>query len=264
MPELPDVETYKRYLDATARGKQVRQVHVADSQVLVDSNERQLNRELKRRKIGETRRRGKYLLVKVGAQRWLAVHFGMTGDLAYYKDNSDGPDHAQVVFDLSNDYHLAYAAPRKLGNIRLVPDLDDFIEQQQLGPDALDEVDAERFAKLLNYRRGAIKSALMDQSLLAGIGNVYSDEILYRARLHPATKVKALTENDLKKLWGTVSSVLEKAIEKKAQPQDLPDSWLLRRREDGARCGICDGKIVKRKFSGRGAYLCEKHQKEKT
>lgn len=263
MPELPDIETFRRYLDATARRKQIRRVRVEDKQVLQGVSEKRLNNRLKSRRMTQTRRHGKHLLVKVGTDRWLVVHFGMTGYLAYYRDPDHEPDHAHVIFDLANDYHLAYVAPRKLGDIQLTDNPDKFIEREDLGPDALDGLDAEGFVDVLQGRRGTIKSAVMNQSLIAGIGNVYSDEIFYRARLHPATQVGSLTEKDLVKLWRRVRSVLKKAIEKQAQPDRLPDSWLIHRREEGASCGICDGKIIKTKFSGRGAYLCDTHQERK-
>ncbi len=263
MPELPDVETYRQFLDATARRKQIRRVRVADSQVVDDTSQRGLTNRLKNRRINQTRRHGKHLLVKFGADRWLAVHFGMTGDLAYYKDEDNAPDYAQAIFDLSNDYHLAYISQRKLGKIQPIDNPDEFIEQEDLGPDALAGLDGAEFVDLLAGRQGTIKSTLMNQSLIAGIGNVYSDEILYRARVHPATTVKSMENRDLKKLWRRLQSVLTKTIEKQAQPNQLPASWLVRRREEGASCGICDGTIIKRKFSGRGAYLCDTHQKRK-
>ncbi len=226
-------------------------------------SERRLNSSLSGKRMSQTRRHGKHLLVKVGADQWLAVHFGMTGYLEYFRNSDGQPDHAHVVFDLSNGYHLAYVAPRKLGNIQLIRDPDKFIEQEDLGPDALDGLDAEGFVDALQGRRGTTKSALMNQRLIAGVGNVYSDEILYRARLHPATEVGSLTAKDLVKLWRRVRSVLKKAIEKQARPDKLPNSWLIHRREDGASCGICEGKIIKTKFSGRGAYLCDTHQERK-
>lgn len=263
MPELPDVETFRRYLDSTARRKQIRRVRVGDKKVLEGVSEKRLNDRLKRRRIDETRRHGKHLMVKAGSDQWMAVHFGMTGFLAYFRNNEDTPRHAHVIFDLANDYHLAYVASRKLGDIQLIRSPEKFIEREKLGPDALDDLDAGAFAEILKGRRGTIKSALMNQSIIAGIGNVYSDEIFYRAYLHPATEVKALSDEDLAKLWRRVRSVLSKAVEKQAQPDRLPRSWLVRRREEGTECGICDGTIVKRKFSGRGAYLCDKHQEKK-
>lgn len=262
MPELPDVETFRRYLNSTARKKQIRGVRVADRQVLEGVSEKRLSESLKRRRMNQTRRHGKHLLVRVGSDQWLDVHFGMTGHFAYYKNSDDEPEHAQVLFDFANDYHLAYVAPRKLGRIRLISGPDEFIEREGLGPDALDQVDAGAFVDRLGGRQGTIKSALMNQSIIAGIGNVYSDEILYRARLHPTTQVADLSESELVKLWRRVRSVLKRAIEKQAQPNRLPTSWLIGRREEGASCGICDGKITRMKIAGRGAYLCNKHQEK--
>ncbi len=263
MPELPDVKTYRRYVDSTARRKQISRVQVEDTRLLKGTSQRSLTRRLTGKRINYTRRHGKHMLVKIGADQWLAVHFGMTGDLDYYKHKEDAPAYAQIVFDLSNGYHLAYISRRKLGKIQLIDDPDTFIEQEKLGPDALAGLNAGEFVELLADRRGTIKSTLMNQRVLAGIGNVYSDEILYRAHVHPARETNSMDTRDLKKLWRRVQSVLTKTIEKQAQPDNLPASWLVRRREEGAACGICDGTITKRTFSGRGAYLCDSHQQRK-
>ncbi len=261
MPELPDVEVYRRYLNSTALHKQVRDVDTHSTRVLKGIGSRALTSLVSRTRINETTRHGKHLLVRFGRSNWLAVHFGMTGYLAYYKDESDEPEHAQVVFELGNGYHLAYVAARKLGHLQPIDGPDSFCEHEKLGPDALDEIsDAGELADILSDKKGAIKTALMDQHTIAGIGNVYSDEVLYRAHIHPASDVSALDRARVKKVFRAMRSVLNKVIEKQAQPDKLPRSYLLRHREEGAECPICGGTIVRRKFSGRGAYLCEDHQ----
>jgi formamidopyrimidine-DNA glycosylase len=265
MPELPDVEIYRQYLNSTALHKQVRNVETHSAQVLDGIGSRKLRSLVKDSRVNETMRHGKHLFIRFGKSDWLAVHFGMTGYLAYYKDTDDQPEHAQVVFDLANNYHLAYVAPRKLGHLKPTDDPRTFRNREELGPDALRDISsADELARIMKGKRGGIKSALMDQETLAGIGNVYSDEILFRARIHPSTPVTALSKTHYKTLFTAMQTVLKKAIDKQAEPDRMPKSYLLPHREEGAECPVCGGTIVRRKFSGRGAYLCEDHQEKLT
>jgi formamidopyrimidine-DNA glycosylase len=157
----------------------------------------------------------------------------------------------------SNGYHLAYDAQRKLGEIALIRDKAAYLAQKEIGMDALSpDCDDAALRDALRGRRGMIKSALMNQKLVAGIGNIYADEILFQAHIHPKTPVNALDEPKLHTLFQTMKDVLQTAIEHQADPARFPDSFLIPHREQDARCPQCSGHIDALKVSGRTSYYC--------
>jgi formamidopyrimidine-DNA glycosylase len=263
MPELPDVEVFRRYLDSTALHKRIDSVSIKDDDVLEDISANRLRRDCRGRKLSRSRRHGKLLFVQLDKDPWLRLHFGMTGFLSYYRDSDGRPEYTRALFKLKNGYELAYVAKRKLGDVSLVDDVDDYIAEEKLGPDPLeDDLSASDFYELIDSKRGTVKSLLMNQSALAGIGNVYSDEILFQAELHPDTLVAALGRKERSKLWKTTTRVLKKAIDYQVDVSKFPRTYLLPNREDGASCPRCKGKIKRVKISGRSAYICNKHQRK--
>lgn len=265
MPELPDVENYRRYLDAKALHKKIDHVEVGNTKILRGVSRKKLASALEGRKLEKSRRHGKQLFARLDNGEWLTLHFGMTGYLAYFEDMDDEPRHDRLRVDFSNRHHLAFANQRMFGGAGLTPDPDRFIERKKLGPDALD-IDRKAFRELLNGRGGQIKSALMDQQLIAGIGNVYSDEILFHARLHPKTAAGKLQAKQVDSLYRAMRRVLETAIDRGAGTEEVtrrvPKSWLLPHRKDGARCPRCAGKVATMKAAGRTAYYCPSCQKQ--
>jgi len=261
MPELPDVENYKRYLNRTALHRRIAGVQLGDRRVLGGVSEQRLARAVKGRKIERSRRHGKHLFAALDRGPWLTLHFGMTGRLIRFKQPKDDPRFDRVRFDLDHGYHLAFVDQRILGRVGLTTDPDTHIADADLGPDALVLArDPDAFVARFEGRRGRVKAALMDQRLLAGIGNIYSDEILFQARLHPKAPVERLERKSLKKLCRTTRSVLETAIDCGAGSDDfvdcLPATWLLPRRSRGADCPMCGGKIRAIKAAGRTSYYC--------
>lgn len=193
MPELPDVEIFNRYIDSTALHKRITDVTVKDDYVLKNISSDSLKNCLHGQAINSTRRHGKYLFLKLSSSHTLLFHFGMTGFPKYFKNEEEYPDHARLLLAFENGYFLAYDSQRKLGEIRIIEDDRTFIDDLEMGPDALDkDLDLKAFLKLFEGRRGMIKPALMDQEVIAGIGNVYSDEILFQAGIHPKSKVANL------------------------------------------------------------------------
>ena len=224
MPELPDVEILKQYWDATSLHKEVKDVRVNDSLILEDMDEEGMKDALLENEFDSTRRHGKHLFVEIDSSRWLGVHFGMTGNLKAFKGEDNPPEYTQVLFDFVDGYHLAYVMPRKLGKMRLIDDPDSFIDEKGMGPDVLSEgFDFQTFCQVLSNRRGMIKSTLMNQEVMAGIGNVYSDEILYQARVHPKEKVNDLDEKRLQRIFEDMKNVLQVAIDHRAKPDQFPD-----------------------------------------
>ena len=255
MPELPELEVFKQYVDSTSLHQNIETIEVKNGKVLGCVSASELKRGLEGRKFESTRRHGKNLFVELGDGPWLLLHFGMTGSLKYYEDADEEPTHARVLISFGNGYHLAFDDQRLFGKVDLIEDPDDYVEEQQLGPDPLD-LDFPSFRERLEGRRGEIKATLMNQRVFAGIGNIYSDEILFQVRLHPRTNVGRLDGGALHDLHEQTGRVLRVGIERGTNPGALPESFLLPHRQEGAECPRNNGKIHKTKAAGRTAYYC--------
>ncbi len=261
MPELPDVENFRRFFDRTVLGRKIKDVNVSQTRLLKGLSPNQLKKTLGGKKFIRTERIGKYLLASLGKDEWLAFHFGMTGSFSF-ESKVDGQknDYERVGFYFQDGSHLGYLNKRMLGQIFLAGPPDEFRSKKELGPDAL-ELDYSLFRELLGRKSGSIKSMLMDQRVISGIGNVYSDEILFQSGLHPNHRVEDLDEKQKRKLYAKMRSVLEIAIKKQADPGSLPENWLLRHRKKNQGCPGCAGKVHKISVGGRSGYYCEKCQK---
>jgi formamidopyrimidine-DNA glycosylase len=260
MPELPEVENFKRYLNATSLHQRITSVEVRDAYVLKRVSARELARRLKGRRFESSCRHGKHLFVRAYGDLWLRLHFGMTGSLRYFKQEEQAPSHTRVLFMFEKHYCLAFEDQRKFGEIGLTEDVDQFLKKRRLGPDALD-VDLAKFQNILARHRGAVKSILLNQKLIAGIGNIYADEILFRARMHPATQTSALSNKEVAELSRATRYVLRKAIEAKADVDHMPKSWLLPHRGKGGKCPRCCRELKSSTIGGRTAWFCAHCQK---
>lgn len=260
MPELPDVETFKRYLDATALRQTIGHAHVGAPKLLENTTPQGLGRALDHHRFQATRRHGKWLLVRLDTGHWLVLHFGMSGRLQYYKGRGAAPRYTRLLIDFTNSSHLAYIAPRKLGRIGLSQGPEEFVASHELGPDAM-TLGARDLEALAKRRRGNVKGWLMDQSVMAGIGNIYGDEILFEARIHPRKKTAKLTRSETKRLHSKMQYVLQLATSAQADPARMSNSWLIRHREEGERCPRCGGKVAHASVSGRTAWYCPRCQR---
>ncbi len=261
MPELPDVEVFRRYLNSTALHQTIEDAEVLDAAVLENISADAFCRGIGSSAMEETRRHGKYCNVRLDSGKWLVMHFGMTGFIRYYKDEKKQPPHARVLFHLQNGYTLAYDSQRKLGGLTLVQDVESFIEAGGLGPDAL-ELDKKGFINALTSSDSMIKSALMRQENMAGIGNIYSDEILYQSGVHPRARVRDLNGEALDALYRNMRRVLETAVDKQADPDKLPQDFLIPRRHDNGRCPKCGQAVEKIKVAGRTGWYCPECQQK--
>ena len=260
MPELPEVETFKRYVDSTSLHQRIANVEVCDAYVLKRVSAHALARRLKGRRFENTRRHGKHLFVRAGNELWLRLHFGMTGSPDYLNQHQETPKTARVLFRFANNRRLAFDDQRKFGEIELIEDVDEFLQTRGLGPDAL-KMSLSQFKAIVGKHRGALKAILLNQQLIAGIGNLYADEILFRARIHPATESARLSDNDLKRLFSATRHVLEKAIALKTDFNRLPKSWLLTRRGKRGRCPRCGRSLKSAIIGGRTSWFCAHCQK---
>jgi formamidopyrimidine-DNA glycosylase len=266
MPELPDVEIFRSYFDSTSLHQEIVDIEfdTAAERILEDITVDQLKDELVGHQCEETRRHGKYFFARLDNQKWLMLHFGMTGYFQYYKNEDEKPSHSRLILDFANDYHLAFSNTRKLGKVKMMDDDESYISEKGLGPDVLsDDFDFEKFTEVLAGRRGMIKSALMNQDIMAGIGNIYSDEILFQAKIHPKTSVNALSEKDLKQIFEATQAVMKTAIEKNVDTSQFPDSYIIPHREEGESCPRCDGEVKNIKVSGRSGYYCPSCQEKR-
>ncbi|QUH03769.1 Fpg/Nei family DNA glycosylase [Saccharopolyspora erythraea] len=252
MPELPDVEGFRR-VAAEAGRQRVRDVEVFDPQVVRGPVE-----QVRGRYLGEARRHGKWLVLPTSSRDgddppWLLVHFGMTGMLLRCPPGEDVHAHDRVVLHLTRDV-LRYRDMRKLKGMRVVrrSEVDGFLGE--LGPDAA-AVPLRDFRACVGRGRRTLKSALMDQSTVAGLGNLCVDEILWRARLDPKTPTTELDGDRWRSLHRTMRSVLRQA-ERAGRVPDRP-SWLTGHRDDpGERCPRCSGTLRRGQVAGRTTVWC--------
>ena len=259
MPELPEVEIFKRYLDRTSLRQRIVRVDVQRPYVLKGISASELTRQLKGRRFESSRRHGKHLFVRAGRDVWLRLHFGMTGSLEYLNADQQTPPYARVLFRFVKNRRLAFDDPRQFGEIGLLNDVDAYLTARTIGPDAL-KVSFSRFKKVLT-RRGAVKAVLLNQKLISGIGNLYADEILFRARIHPATQTSAFKQKAIAKLFRATRDILKKAIEAKANADRMPNSWVLPHRGRGGKCPRCRRQLKSATIGGRTAWFCAHCQK---
>ena len=260
MPELPEVETFKRYLESTSLRQRITAVEVRDAYVLKGISGRSLASRLKGQRFENTQRHGKHLFVRAGSGLWLRLHFGMTGSLEYLKHDEPASKTARVIFHLANHSRLVFDDQRKFGEIELVEDVDKFLQTRGLGPDAL-RISLSQFRAIVDGHRGAVKAILLNQELIAGIGNLYADEILFRTRMHPATDAARSNDKDLIRLFRATKDVLEKAIALKTDYNRLPKSWLLPHRGKAGRCPRCGHPLKSATIGGRTSWFCAHCQK---
>ena len=263
MPELPDVEGFRRLLAATAAGQRIRGVTVPAREIVRNTSPQALGRALAGGRIGQPRRHGKWLCAPA-AGRVLLLHFGMDGGLAWVPA-ADVPGSPPGRYDRlvlrCERGELRYRSRRKLGGAWLVPGAAEAAEVTgPLGPDALG-LDLAGLTACLARRRGAVKPALMDQSVIAGLGNLTVDEILWRARIHPLTPVRALGKADVRRLHERMGEVLADSVKVGRVPGD--EGWLTGARDRRpAVCPRCGTGLARSRVAGRGTVWCPRCQRQ--
>jgi formamidopyrimidine-DNA glycosylase len=263
MPELPEVETYARYFARHALGQRIVRTEVRDERILGEIRKEAFARKLKGRSFTDVRRHGKHLFAETDAGAlWLHLHFGMSGDLSYYKEGEAEPRFARIVFHFEGGAHLAFEDMRLFGLADLVSSPEGFIADRALGPDPLDaSFTYRRFRELLARRRGAIKSLLMSQEVIAGLGNLWVDETLYLASIHPRSAVDDLSEKEKRAMYDAMRKLLRDIVARRERGKEPPPNALYHHREVGDRCPRCGGTIQRSVVFGRTTYFCAKHQR---
>jgi len=256
MPELPDIEADAEALRQHALDRTIARIALNDPERLRGSNPGDLEAALTGYAIDAVERHGKVLFLKLSCGWKLVVHFGMTGHLTPLDDGSREPAHCRLHVVFEDGGGLAFTDLRRLGWVELTDDPAHYLRSQDIGPDVL-ALDAETFARRVGGKRGQLKTALTDQSVVAGLGNVWADEVLFQAGLRPDAKAHALKPEVLRTLHAAIRRVLPAAVAQGADPQRLPASFLTPQRgRDAPTCPACGSALETPKVAGRTAYLC--------
>jgi formamidopyrimidine-DNA glycosylase len=279
MPELPEVETLRRDLEKEVVGKRIKQVDVSGMRsIRRHPNKKHFAGKLEGRKITGIDRRGKYLLVKLDDGDILVVHLGMSGQLLRSKGAvKEKPDkHTHVVITFTQAGRLRFVDPRTFGELFVTTPEDLPGEVPELGHLGFDPIDQMMswtdFAGMLQDRKGKLKVLLMDQKFVAGIGNIYSDEILFAAGLRYDRSSDSLSTQEIRRLYRAMVETLQDAIKHRGssladeQYRDLfgevGEFQSLHKVYDreGEACRRCRSTIVRVKANGRSSFLCPQCQ----
>jgi formamidopyrimidine-DNA glycosylase len=263
MPELPEVETFRRFFDSKILGKQIKKVIVTDEKILENLTEKELKTIVEGHKFLKTDRWGKFMFAKLSNEKIIIFHFGMTGDFNFieeYRGKSDLGPHDRVVFHLKNGDALTYVSQRKFGFVSTTKNIKSYMEDKKFGPDAL-KITKEEFYERMYKRKRTIKSALLEQSIVSGIGNLYADETLFQMKIHPKARVNSLNESQLKSMLEKVQQILKLAIENEAFYGRFPKKFFINDREKDGACPRCDTTLKSIKIAGRTSYFCPSCQK---
>jgi len=283
MPELPEVETVARQIDPEIAGRTIEQLEVLDPRWSRPVSPQELGEEVAGSRINGLGRRGKYLLLGLDRDRTLVMHLRMTGNLVLVEDErkldpSEGmrlyegertasERHLRARFLLDDGRELWFTDPRRFGEAFLIAD--DGLDQRfaKLGVEPLsDEFTPELLGEQAEGRTAPLKSFLLDQSRLAGVGNIYADEALYRARLHPLSPAGSMRPEHHAALRDGVVAALEAGLDHggasiddyrdgRGERGEMQDEFLVHTRE-GEPCPSCEGPISRIVVGGRSTYYC--------
>jgi formamidopyrimidine-DNA glycosylase len=267
MPELPEVETVRRQLEPELVGRRIERVRVLDERLTRPEPPRAVERAVSGRTVEAVNRRGKYLLIELDGDRTLAIHLRMTGNLLI-RDGGE-PSHVRACFGLDDGSELIFTDIRRFGQA-IVLDRGDQLEDYfaaRLGVEPLSgELTPERLLELARDRKAPLKSFLLTQDRVAGIGNIYADEALWRARLHPLSPAGSMKLEHAERLVEGIVGALEAGLvhggasiddylDARGEPGSMQEEFLVHTRE-GERCRRGDGEIQRIVVGGRSTYFC--------
>ena len=271
MPELPEVETIRRDLEPCIVGCAITAVRITpDAVPLIDgASPADFARRLKGRRIEALSRRGKYLILHLSGGLHLIVHLRMTGALLCRDGRAPADRYLRAVLALDDGTELRFADLRKLGRLRLAADPNEVVGR--LGPEPLDAAfTAAALRQAIGMRRAPIKAVLLDQRALAGLGNIYADEALFAARIHPLRRADTLSEAENRRLHRSIRRVLRNALDNRgASFRDYVDGGGREGRHQfhvkvfrrtGRPCYVCGAEIGRIKLGGRSTHFCPRCQ----
>jgi formamidopyrimidine-DNA glycosylase len=278
MPELPEVETIRRDLDKEIVGRRIKSVDVSGMRsIRRHPNKRHFTSKLEGTKVSGIERRGKYLLMRLDSGDVLVAHLGMSGQLLRAKNTREKPPkHTHVVVTFTQGGQLRYVDPRTFGELFVTTPEELAREVPELGHLGFDPIDHAmswgRFGELLQAKKAKLKTVLMDQRFVAGIGNIYSDEILFVAGLRYDRPSDSLSAQEVRRLYRAMGETLQEAIKHRgsslADQQyrdifgEIGEYQSLHKVYDreGEPCPRCRNPIIRVKASGRSHFLCEQCQ----
>ena len=274
MPELPEVETVRRGLEKLILGKKISNIEIRYPK-MIKTDLNQFQKELPGQVIQSMGRRGKYLLFNL-RDKVLISHLRMEGKYFYYPDEIPERKHAHILVHFEDGTTLVYEDVRKFGTMELLaPELlDSYFISKKLGPEPTDQdFDLGRFKLALKKSKKPIKSHLLDQTLVAGLGNIYVDEVLWRAKVHPSRLSNSLTAQEARKAHDETIKVLGQAVEKggstiRSYTNAFGEDGTMQEFHQvydkaGQACSRCGSTIEKIQLGGRGTYFCPKCQRRK-
>lgn len=274
MPELPEVETIVRGLRNLIIGYTIEDVVIRAEKLVVYPSLEEFRESLKGKTIREVDRRGKYILIKLAAEKTLVVHLRMTGRLLVLPRETDYDKHTHIILQLDKDLDLRFHDLRKFGRMYLV-DRDDYRPVGgllKLGPEPLSaEFTLEAFTRALSEKKTNIKALLLDQGFIAGLGNIYTDEALFYAAISPERTSDSLKEEEIEALYNSIRLVLEKGIaaggtsfsdyrDARGEKGNFQEELQVYRRA-GQECHRCGSTIIRTRLAGRGTHYCPGCQK---
>jgi formamidopyrimidine-DNA glycosylase len=272
MPELPEVETIRRQLAPAVQGRAIVSAEILDARWTRPGAPAPVQESLRGSVVRELGRRGKYLVWALSDERYLLMHLRMTGTLLL--DPDADPPHTRVRMELDDGHRLVYVDPRRFGTGHLVLGaaareayLDERIGVEPLTP----SFTPEHLRALARGRVAPVKAFVLDQKRIAGVGNIYADEALFRARIHPLRPAGRLRRAELERLREGIEAALRAGIDAKGASIDdfrhidgargaFQNQFLIHRRA-GEPCPRCGANIVKLVVAGRGTYVCERCQR---
>jgi formamidopyrimidine-DNA glycosylase len=274
VPELPEVETVRRRLAPALEGRRFEQVEIADARLTRPFDPVEVARELEGERVTLVDRRGKYLIVRFESGRALLIHLRMTGSLRHAAGGTlpDDP-HRRAVVRLDDGSDVGYRDVRRFGTWLLLepPDVDVYVDAR-VGREPLEDAyKAKHLAAELEGRRAPVKAAILDQRTVAGVGNIYADEALWRAQIHPLTPASALAAPEVKALHRAVRAALQAGLRRQGstlRDYRLPDGESGSAQHefkvygrDGEPCDRCGTPIDKIRVAGRGTWYCPRCQR---
>ena len=261
MPELPEVETTVRRMRGFLIGRIVTNVEVAWERMVRPTVD-EIRERLPGQRVEAIDRRGKYLVLRLSGEDSLIMHLKMTGDLLVLRAGVPRHRHDRVVFDLDNGYQLRFRDPRKFGRVYLTDDPAKILGR--LGPEPLgDSLNEDEFLALFNRRSRRIKSLLLDQEFVAGLGNIYADEALFLAGIRPERRADTLLDEEKRRLFRTIRQVLRVAIERKGtsladdayRGGRYQEQFLVYGRQEEP-CRKCGSPVKRIRLGQRSAHFC--------
>jgi formamidopyrimidine-DNA glycosylase len=269
MPELPEVETVRLTLQQLIKGEEIENITVRYPR-LIEGDVQSFCNQLTKKTFDQIERKGKYLLFILG-EKVMTIHLRMEGKF-YIKSNEPFDKHEHVIFHLKSGKTLRYHDVRKFGRLALYQQ-DEFLKSKalsKLGPEPKDH-NVNDLYQSLKKRKIAIKTALLNQTIIAGLGNIYVDETLFRSQIDPRRHCQDLTKKEVSKILEESIKVLEHAIKLggttiRSYTSTLGvhgrfQNELLVHMKKGEPCPICSHPIEKMVVGGRGTYVCSKCQK---